>query len=127
MDVPVKRMSERGKVAPATEDFSCPPLTDIGETGEKVILKADLPGVSKDDLKVTVDKGLLTIEGRARLDLPDKAELRFKELDFGTFSRSFRLGSEVSSGKMEAKLEDGVLKVVFPKSDWAVAKKIEVK
>lgn len=125
MDVPVKR--EKGDVSSWSDKYSCPPLTDINETGEKVVLKADLPGVSKDGLKVTVDRGLLTIEGRPKLDLPDRAEAVFREMDQGVFKRTFRLGSEVSGGKIDASLEDGVLTVVMPKSDWAVARKVEVK
>lgn len=127
MDVPVKKGTESGKLSKWSGETACEPLTDIVETGQQVILKADLPGVSKDDLKVTLDKGLLTIEGRSKVDLPDKADLLFQEIEFGRFYRGFRLGSDVSSGKLDASFEDGVLKVVLPKSDWAAVKKIEVK
>lgn len=127
MDVPVKKGIESGSLSRSSGETACEPLTDIVETGQQVLLKVDLPGVSKEDLKVTVDRGLLTIEGRSRVDLPDKADLIYQEIDFGRFYRSFRLGSEVSGGKLDASFEDGVLKVVLPKSEWAAVKKIEVK
>lgn len=127
MDVPVKKGTEGGKLSRWSGETTCEPLTDIVETGQQVILRADLPGVSKDDLKVTLDRGMLTIEGRSKVDLPDNADLLYQEIDFGRFLRTFRLGSEVSSGKVDASFEDGVLKVTLPKSEWAAVKKIEVK
>ena len=126
MDMRVKK-TERNQVEPASERGAAMPSVDIMETGKGVVLVADLPGVKKDGLGVTLDQGVLTIRGKAKVDLPDKAELRYREFEFGEFARSFRLGPEVSGTNMDASFEDGVLRITFPKSDWATTKKIEVK
>lgn len=127
MEVPVKKTTERGRVEAASDRPTFAPCVDVLETAKDVILVADMPGVSKDGLSVTLDQGLLTIRGKVNLGLPDNAELDYCELDFGDYERTFRLGPEVSSSNLDASFEDGVLRLVFPKSDWASTKKIEVK
>jgi HSP20 family protein len=127
MEVPVKKNVGPGQVEPAAEKEAYTPAVDILETPKNVVLFADLPGVPKEALSVTLDQGTLTIRGKGKVELPPNAELRYREVEFGDFSRSFRLGPEVSGEGMEAVFEDGVLRVVFPKSDWASTKKIEVK
>jgi len=127
MEVPVKKTAERGQIEPASERETQLPGVDILETENDVVLLADLPGVRKENLAVTLDQGVLSIRGKTNVDLPDRAELRYREVEFGEYFRSFRLGPEVSGAKMEASFEDGVLRIVFPKSDWASTKKIEVK
>jgi len=127
MEVPVKKSPDRGQIEPASERETQLPGVDILEAEDNVVLLADLPGVRKDDLEVTLDQGVLSIRGKTKVDLPDRAEPRYREVEFGEFARSFRLGPEVSGAKMEASFEDGVLRIVFPKSDWASTKRIEVK
>jgi len=127
MEVPVKKTTERGKIETASEKPTFVPSVDIYETEKDVVLIADMPGVGKDSLNVMLDQGLLTIRGKVKLDLPEHSEVRYRELEFGDYERTFRLGPEVSSTSMDASFEDGVLRVVFPKSDWASTKRIEVK
>lgn len=127
MEVPVKKAADRAQVEPASEKESYLPGVDIFETEKNVVLLADLPGVKKEALSVTLDQGVLKIQGKTRVGLPENAEPRYREVEFGDFSRSFRLGPEVSGANMEALFEDGVLRLVFPKSDWASTKKIDVK
>lgn len=126
MEVRIKK-SDRGQVEPTSDKNADMPSVDILETENGVVLIADLPGVKKEGLGVMLDQGVLTIQGRASVELPERADLRYREVEFGDFSRSFRLGPEVSGANMDASFEDGVLRITFAKSDWAMTKKIEVK
>ena len=127
MDVPVKQKAEGAEVEPASDRPYFSPRVDIFDAEEGVTVLAEMPGVSKEDVVLTLDKGVLSLSGKVKSDLPDGSELRYGEFEFGDFHRSFRLGPEVEGSKMEASMEDGVLTLVIPKSDWAKTKKIEVK
>jgi len=127
MEAPLKKNVDRGQVEPAAEKDSYLPAVDILETEKNVVLLADLPGVPKEGIAVTLDQGVLVIRGKPKAGIPENSDLKYKEVEFGDFTRSFRLGPEVTGNGMEAVFEDGVLRLVFPKSDWASTKKIEVK
>jgi len=103
------------------------PSVDIFEDGDEVVVKADIPGVKKDDLDVTITENSLTISGER------KQEKKIKEKDFhriersyGSFSRSFRLPENVNGAKAKAEFKDGVLEVRLPKTKGSKQKKIEI-
>lgn len=101
------------------------PYMEIFETDEGLTLLADMPGVPKEGLEVTVDDGVLQLRGESRLDLPE-AEAVYREFDTGIFHRSFVLPDEIDPEKIEASLDDGVLTVRLPKAERARTRRIEL-
>ena len=88
-------------------------------------LVADLPGVQEQDLEITVNKDILTIEAQGS-DYPE-GRSGAKEFDYGRYRRQFRLTEEVDSGKVSAELARGVLTLTLPKAAAAVPRRVEVK
>jgi len=126
MEVPVKK-EEKNEIEYASETPHYIPEVDIFESENCVVVLADVPGALKESVNITVDQGVLTLNARVKVELPENAELRYSEAGYGDFSRQFRLGADVDRDKMEASLVDGVLRISIPKSDWAKTRKIEVK
>jgi HSP20 family protein len=104
------------------------PSVDIVEQEDKILLRADMPGLDKGNIKVTVDDGLLTIEGtrnETRKET-DKGYVR-NERFVGTFSRSFNLPAWADAAKIGADYKNGVLEVTIPKTEAAKPKEIDIK
>lgn len=128
MDVPVRReTTEPAAVEQAPDRPFFLPDVDIYETDDGWTLLADMPGVDREGIDIAVDRGDLTITGRVRHDMPDETALRYCECDVGNYHRVFRLGQNIDPDKVEANIDDGVLRVTLPKSDWAKTQKIQVK
>jgi HSP20 family protein len=104
------------------------PAIDVQETDKEYLIKADLPEVKKDDVKVTLEDGVLTVEGERKLEKEDKNK-RFHKIEraYGKFVRRFALPTEVEAAKVEAEFKDGVLNVHLPKSPNATPHSIQVK
>ncbi|HSE57734.1 MAG TPA: Hsp20/alpha crystallin family protein [Nitrospiraceae bacterium] len=104
------------------------PSVDISETDEEFQIKAELPGVKKEDVKVTLENGILTLQGERKQEREDK-DLKFHRIErsYGQFVRSFTLPDLVDDAKVKAEYKDGVLKLRLPKSEKAKPKAIEVK
>jgi len=126
MEVPIKK-EEKTEIEHVSEVPHYLPDVDIFESESGVVVLADVPGALKDSVNITVDQGVLTLNARVKIDLPENAELIYSEAGYGDFSRQFRLGADVNRDGMEASLVDGVLRISIPKSDWAKTRKIEVK
>lgn len=109
------------------EVLSMRPLTDIHETSEGVTLYMDLPGVSKETLDIDIDNNVLTIKGPVNLHTPVELKPSYMELHSGNFERRFTLGEELDSGKIEAVLKDGELKLTIPHLEQHKPRKIEIK
>ncbi len=92
------------------------PRIDISEDDKYIFVEAEIPGVKKDDLKLTLEDNILTIEGEKKVK-EEKQEKNFyrSERIFGSFKRAFTLPVEVDPEKVEAKFEDGVLRIRFKK------------
>lgn len=102
------------------------PMADISETKDKLIVKAELPGLDPEDIKLSLSGNLLTIEGEKKKEKEEKDEHHYYlERYSGTFQRSFRLPVEVQEDKIEAKFDKGVLTITLPKT--AKSKKKEIK
>lgn len=99
----------------AMADWS--PRVDISETDKEYTIKADLPEVKKEDVKVTLDHGLLTIQGERKQEKEEKGK-RFHrvECSYGSFTRSFRLPENIKEADIKADYKDGVLTLSLPKS-----------
>ena len=102
------------------------PVVDIYETDDDFIVKAELPGVDKDDVHVHIENGILTIRGEKRTETEDKKQHRI-ECSYGAFVRSFTLPQSIKTGEIEAEYKEGVLHLTLPKSEEAKPNQIEVK
>lgn len=108
--------------------FDWAPSVDIAETAEEFLVKAELPEVKKEDVKVTVDKGLLRIEGERKQEKEEKGKKFHRiERSYGSFLRTFTLPENIDETKVIADFKDGVLSVRLPKTEKAKPKSIEVK
>ena len=104
------------------------PAVDIYEDNDGIHVHADLAGVKPEDIKVNVENNVLTISGERKLDQQDKRDGYHRvERYYGSFSRSFALTNEVDSENIDAKYEQGVLKVTLRKRPSAKRRAIEVK
>ena len=104
------------------------PLVDIVEDDKEYLIKAELPEVKKDDVKVTVQDDVLTITGERTLEKEEKGRKYHRvERAYGRFARSFTLPEDADGNKVAAECKDGVLKVHLPKAERAKTKTIEVK
>lgn len=104
------------------------PTVDISETDGEYVIKAELPEVKKDDVKVTLEDGVLTIQGQRRQEKEEKTTKYHRiERSYGTFVRSFSLPDQVNESGVQADFKDGMLNLHIPKSEKAKPRAIEVK
>ena len=110
----------------AVADWS--PEVDISEDDHGYLLKADLPEMKKDDVRVTVEDGVLSVSGERKTEKEDhRKKFHRIERSFGTFRRSFTLPEDADSTKVTAEFRDGVLKVHLPTTPVARSKATQVK
>src|SRR5207247_682003 len=110
----------------AVADWS--PEVDISEDDHGYLLKADLPEMKKDDVRVTVEDGILSVSGERKSEKEDlKKKFHRIERCYGTFRRSFTLPEDADSTKVTAEFRDGVLKVHLPTTARPRSKAIQVK
>ncbi len=104
------------------------PAVDITEDDKEYLIKTDLPEVKKEDVKVTVENGVLTITGERKFEKEEKDKKYHRvERSYGNFLRSFTLPDGVDGTKVNAEFKDGVLKVHLLKSEKAKPMAVEVK
>jgi len=112
------------------EDYtisSWTPAVDIAEHDDEYKVKVELPGVNKEDVKITLESNILTIRGEKKQEKETKKENYHRvERSYGSF-RSFTLPTTVKSDKIDAVYKDGILSVSLPKAEEAKPKQIEVK
>ncbi len=103
------------------------PAVDIIDEKDQVRIKADLPGLKKEDIEVSADNGVLTIKGEKKeeKEIKEKDYVR-SERYYGSFHRSFSLPAGVDAQKVNAVYKDGVLEVTLPKREDAKPKQIKV-
>ncbi len=106
------------------------PRVDVTEDNENLYFEADIPGVEKNDVKVSVVGDVLTISGEKKKESRDEKKNYYRiERTSGSFSRSFTLPAEIHTDKISAEFKDGVLRITLPKTEEAkvVEKQIEIK
>jgi HSP20 family protein len=110
----------------ATGDWS--PRVDIAETDKAFVIKAEIPEVNKDDVKVTIDNGVLKIQGERKQEKEEEGK-KFHRVEryYGSFTRSFTLPDNVDETKVKASFKDGMLNLQIQKTVLAKTKAIEVK
>ena len=103
------------------------PVANISETETDYLIKAELPEVAREDVKVTVDENVITISGERRKEAEHKDEKVHRvESFYGRFSRSFRLPEDADIAAIQAQSKDGVLKIRVPKAPAPKPKTVEV-
>lgn len=109
-------------------DSAFHPATVAVVEKDNVIVKADLPGLTKDDVTVTLQDNYLTIKGEKKSEFEQKDANHFlSERSYGSFTRTIELPVAVDAKRIEARFKDGVLEVTLPKTEDAKPKQIEVK
>ena len=104
------------------------PRVDITETDKEFVIKAEIPDVKKDDVKVTIDKGVLTIQGEKKMEKEEKGKKFHRvERQYGSFTRSFTLPGNINESKIKASFQDGTLNIQIQKTEGEKPKAIEVK
>jgi HSP20 family protein len=104
------------------------PVVDILEDEKEYLVKAELPGVARENVHVTVEKGRLAIKGERQFVKEENGQKYHRvERSYGVFQRSFNLPENADAEKVEAEFKDGVLFVHLPKQEKAKPREIEVK
>jgi HSP20 family protein len=104
------------------------PLINVIDTNEEFVVVAELPGVKKEDVHLTVDNGLLTISGERKLAAtPEQSQWLRHEIRTGNFSRVVGLPRQVDTGKISAELSNGILRVALPKAEEAKPREVKIK
>jgi len=102
------------------------PRINLYENGDIFEIRAEVPGIAKDDLNVNIQGNYLEISGSRTDDTPDGYKVHRTERGTNTFSRSFTLPNDVDADKVEAQLKDGILYLTLPKSEVAKPKQITI-
>lgn len=118
----------RGVDEPSLLSGTWMPAVDVAEENDEYIIKIELPGVSKDDVKITLESNILTVRGekKAEKETNEKNYHRM-ERSYGSFQRSFTLPTTVKNEKISAEYKDGILTVTLPKAEESKPKQVEVK
>ena len=104
------------------------PVIDVKENEKHFLINAELPGLSKDDFKLTIEDNSLTLEGEKKVENEENSDNAHRsERRYGAFKRVFRLTDSVDSKKIAADYTNGILSVTVPKTEKAKPKQIEVK
>lgn len=111
----------------AEQEVVMQPAVDVSEHANGIVLRADLPGVHKDDLNIELEGDQLVIDGKVRLDLPEELDARYAEIQTSRYRRSFTLGKDLDGENIEADLKNGVLTLRIPKRAEVLPRKISIK
>jgi len=103
------------------------PAVDIHEDAERIVLRAELPGVGRDDIDVSVEDGTLTLRGEKKQEKQVESDGAFRqERYYGSFSRSFVLPAAINADRINATYKDGIIEVVLPKAEETKPRKIRI-
>lgn len=102
------------------------PAVDVAETQEKIIVRAEVPGMKHEDIQIEFENGLLTLRGERKLEKSEGLTWHRVERVYGNFSRSFTLPRTVDAEKIAATYRDGILEVEVPKKEEAKPKQIRI-
>lgn len=103
------------------------PRVDISENENEFVLHAELPGMNREDIKVSLEDGVLTVFGERKQEEAQEGKKYFhRERTYGSFKRAFRLGTDVQADNISASYKDGILTVNLPKAEEVKPRQIEV-
>lgn len=104
------------------------PRVDVKESKDAYTVMADLPGLNKDDISISVHDNVLTLKGERKTEEKKENETNYyAELTYGSFSRSFQLPAKVEADKINAEYKNGVLQLSIPKAEEAKPRNIQIK
>jgi len=109
------------------EEVVLVPPVDIYETENEYVIKAEMPGVKKDELEITLEKDELEINGKLNGNMPDEKNLKYSEFKLFNYHRKFNVGDTIDRNALKASLENGILTLNLPKKEEIKPKKIEIK
>ena len=130
-------MPERRLLDHFFEDFDLPafsgkeggwmPNIDVSENDKEIVVRAELPGMDKKDIDISLTDGILTIKGEKKTETKEENEhYHLTERRYGSFCRTLKMPEEVVIKKVDATYKDGILRVTCPKAEKAAPKKITV-
>ena len=103
------------------------PPVEIFESGDDLVIRAEIPGVEKEDIEINVENGTLVLSGERKRHSEIKEDNAYRlERIYGSFNRSFRLPTTVDAGRIAAKYHNGVLEITLPKLEEAKPRKVEI-
>lgn len=120
-EVPARASSE------APPRWFCSPPIDIFDTDEGLVLRADLPGVTDDQLELQIEDNRLTLLGKVAPPVTEEAQMIYQEYRVGDFLRSFILSDDIDHDRITAKLSDGVLEVTLPRAATTKPRRIQIR
>jgi HSP20 family protein len=103
------------------------PNADIFETEDALTVVLEMPGVDSDHIDISVDNGMLTVEGKIDFGKYEGLQPVYSEYNIGPYRRSFRISNRIDQNKISAEMRDGVIKLVLPKAEEAKPRRIEVR
>src|SRR5262245_34146491 len=116
-----------GSFGTATSAKNFVPQVDVRSNEERVLFYFDVPGVKKEDIEITLERGVLTVKGARKFEAGHDKEQLLLGRSYGTFRRSFSLPDQLDEEKLSAKLTDGVLAIEIPRQPKAKPRRIEIK
>jgi len=125
----LNRSLDNPYTAPTEDSFGAwvPPV-DIFERQDHLVIRAEVPGLKREDMDVRIENGVLTLHGERKRETEVSEDNAFRmERSYGAFSRSFSLPTTVDAAKVAATYKDGVLEVSVPKVETAKPKKVEIR
>ncbi|ERS91603.1 Hsp20/alpha crystallin family protein [Halomonas sp. PBN3] len=102
------------------------PAVDIFEEGNALHILADMPGVTRESLRIEVDNNVLSLEGDVAIDMPEALTAIYAEVRAQRYARRFTLSHEIDSDAIEARIDNGVLHLVLPKKETHRRRRIEI-
>jgi len=126
LQVQQKREVEKAQ-EPTTPTRAFLPTTDIFENEDALTLVLEMPGVDRDNINISVENGVLTVEGRINFSKYEGLQPVYSEYNIGPYRRTFRISSRIDQEEIRAEMRDGVITLVLPKAEQAKPRRIEVK
>ncbi len=124
---PIRNWKRLPSLKKMREFMTISPAVDMYDNEKEIVVKAEVPGIDKDDINITVADNTLTIKGETKKEEETKEEdYYYSERTFGSFSRRLELPDKVQESKIKANFKDGILEINLPKAPEAKAKKIKV-
>ncbi len=103
------------------------PSVDVSETNGNVVIKAEMPGINQDEIKISIQDNVLTLKGEKKQEKEERdANYHRIERSYGSFCRSFQLPTSVKTDKIKANYKDGVLNITLPKTEEVKPKEIPI-
>jgi Molecular chaperone (small heat shock protein) len=127
-DQPVSELVREFLTEDSNQIVSSEPAIDVSENENESVIVVELPGVKKEDIKISVENGWLTLSGeRKSFEAPEITRVLHREIESKPFARSIKLPHRVDTDKISAQLENGLLKISLPKAEEVRPRTIEIK